>query len=282
MKTFLIRIGSIFVFLFGIPQLFPEILKLTLFVRLIICFLFAFIYLIAWTYSKWIGFIQKISRTLAYFLYLLIFHPYFRLLYQAIILFFTSLISGFQPLIIVLCFFSFLVSFSSLKQYPIQEYGFKKNNQKLIFEDNFSSNNGWLLNYWGTTNPSKTARIENSTIVFEALENELLDNTKEYGAYIDLKDGISEGSKYLISCSVKSEPGTTMRFQLWIHDNVIGNNSSMRTGKDPQNLEIPGTSYEEKKVEFVATATNGIRIHLHNKGGVGRISVRQVSVIQIS
>ncbi len=179
-------------------------------------------------------------------------------------------------------FFSFLVSFSSLKQYPIQEYGFKKNNQKLIFEDNFSSNNGWLLNYWGTTNPSKTARIENSTIVFEALENELLDNTKEYGAYIDLKDGISEGSKYLISCSVKSEPGTTMRFQLWIHDNVIGNNSSMRTGKDPQNLEIPGTSYEEKKVEFVATATNGIRIHLHNKGGVGRISVRQVSVIQIS
>lgn len=155
-------------------------------------------------------------------------------------------------------------------------------NKELIFKDDFNANQGWQLNYWGTTNPQKTNRIENSTIIFEANENELKNANKEFGAYYDLKNGIYEGYTYEVCCKVKSDPNTTMKFQLWLHDNVIGNRSSMRTKKMPEELETPSINFEEIKTRFVATATNGIRIHLHNKGGLGKIYVKEVAVYKVS
>lgn len=83
----------------------------------------------------------------------------------------------------------------------------------LIFEDKFESiGSGWFLNYWGSNNPSKTNRIENGAMIFEATESELQNDNKEFGAYYNLSNGIFEGNEYEVICKVKSDPGTTMRF----------------------------------------------------------------------
>lgn len=164
----------------------------------------------------------------------------------------------------------------------LDKFFMQKKNKELIFKDDFSNEQGWQLNYWRTTNPEKTNRIEDSTMIFEAREDELLNEKKEFGAYYDLKNGIYEGYTYEVICKVKSDPGTTMKFQLWLHDNVVGNRSSMRTAKSPEELETPSNDFQEIKIKFVATATNGIRIHLHNKGGLGKIYVKDVTVYKIS
>lgn len=155
-------------------------------------------------------------------------------------------------------------------------------NKELIFKDNFVNNKGWHLNYWGTNNPEKTNRVENSTMVFEAQENEVQNKNKEFGAFYDLKNGIYEGFKYEVCCKVKSDPSTTMKFQLWLHDNVVGNKSSTRTKKEPKEIKTPGNEFEEIKARFIATSTNGIRIHLHNKAGFGKIYIKEVSVYKVS
>jgi len=155
-------------------------------------------------------------------------------------------------------------------------------NKELIFKDDFNTDQGWQLNYWGTTNPAKTNRIENSTMIFEAREDELQNANKEFGAYFDLKNGIYEGYTYEVCCKVKSDPNTTMKFQLWLHDNVVGNRSSMRTKKMPEEFKTPSNDFKEIKARFIATVTNGIRIHLHNKGGFGKIYVKEVVVYKVS
>ncbi len=268
---------------FSIPQMFPEILSQSILNRIIISLLLPIILglviLLISTFPRWIGYVKKISNKLAYILFLLIFHPFARVVYLTIILLAIIFVSNFNYLIIALSAIALLIFLWSLKQFPLQE--FKKNKKEIIFEDDFVSNKGWIMNYWGTTNPDKTNRIESSMIIFEATENELLHPNKEFGAYIDLKNGIDEGSAYEVSCLVKSEPGTTMKFQLWLHDNVIGNNSSMRTEKNPAQLKTPGNDFEKIKLEFIATVTKGIRIHLHNQGGVGKIIVDKVTVSRL-
>ena len=96
------------------------------------------------------------------------------------------------------------------------------------------------------------------------------------------QNGIYEGYTYEVRCKVKSDPNTTMKFQLWLHDNVVGNRSSMRTEKVPKAMETPSNEFKEIKTNFIATATNGIRIHLHNKGGLGKIYVREIAVYKVS
>lgn len=164
----------------------------------------------------------------------------------------------------------------------LDKFFIQKKNKELIFKDDFSTNQGWQLNYWGTTNPEKTNRIENSTMIFEAYEDELLNEKKEFGAYYDLKNGVYEGYTYEVTCKIKSDPGTTMKFQLWLHDNIVGNRSSMRTAKSPEELETPSNDFQEIKAKFVATVTNGVRIHLHNKGGLGKIYVKDIIVYKVS
>ncbi len=165
--------------------------------------------------------------------------------------------------------------------FPIYRFFDKALLQKLgkttIFEDEFDfGNKGWALNYWGSNNPDKTCRIENSSIVFQAEEADLVDTRKEYGAYFDLKNGIYEGSKYEVSCWVKSEQGTTMGFKLWVHD-TMGHND----GKFPANFYMPGVDFEEVKLGFTGTSSQGLRIHLHNKAGSGKILVDKVRVIKV-
>lgn len=146
---------------------------------------------------------------------------------------------------------------------------------KVVFEDDFESGNkGWELNYW-TINTPKTNRIENSAMIFEANENELMDPRKEFGAFIDLRNGIYRDYKYEVSCSVRSEENTTMQFRLWLHDS-IGGASSINTP-----WIIPPVSGEVIKLDFVANSTEAIRIHLHIKAGEGIIIVNEVFVRKI-
>ena len=147
---------------------------------------------------------------------------------------------------------------------------------EIVFKDDFDAGNkGWALNYWGSYNPQKTNRIENSTMIFEATESDLADTRKEFGAYIDLRNGIYRGYTYEIICKVKSAEHTTMQFMLWLHD-TLGGASSINTP-----LGTPSTSGETIKLEFEVNVTEAIRIHLHNKAGEGKILVNGVVVRKI-
>lgn len=177
--------------------------------------------------------------------------------------------------------FSYVIIFIVLL-FPIYRYLdrflLNKFRREIIFEDDFdSTSKGWYLNYWGSTNPQKTNRIENSLMIFEANENELVDPKKEFGAYVDVRNGIYQGYTYEISCKVKSDIETTMGFQLWVHDTTGGISSVW----EPSKFFSPQTSFREIKLKFIATSTGAIRVHLHNKAGKGRILVDNVSVVKV-
>lgn len=152
-----------------------------------------------------------------------------------------------------------------------------KTKRAIVFEDNFDfGNKGWRFNYWGSNNPDKTCRIEQSSMVFEAEDSDLTSPQKENGACFDLTDGVYQGSKYEISCWVKSSKNTTMGFKLWVHD--ARGQAEM---KFPANFYTPGNRYEEVKVGFIATQSQALRIHLHYKAGRGKIYVDKVKVVKV-
>lgn len=151
----------------------------------------------------------------------------------------------------------------------------KLGNTKVFFDNFDFSNKGWLLNYWGSNDPDKTCRYEDSVLVFEAEEKDLVDSKKEYGAYYDLVSGIYENNKYEISCMARADKGTTMGIKLWVHD-TKGHNGI----KYPANFYTPGETLEEIKVGFTGTTSQALRIHLHVKPGKGKIFVDSVTVIK--
>ncbi len=146
-----------------------------------------------------------------------------------------------------------------------------------VFFDDFDKDNyAWIFNYWGSTNPQKTNRIQNGCMVFEANQNEWPNQNFQNGALIDLRNGIIEGLNYTVKCKVKSSLNSTMGFKLWLHD--IKENNSMT---NPIAFETPPSDdYKEYSLTFKATETNAIRIHLHCKAGVGFLEVDSVKVIR--
>jgi hypothetical protein len=104
--------------------------------------------------------------------------------------------------------------------------------KELIFEEDFTNSVSWRLNHWGSHNPSKTNRIENHKMIFEATPEELQDPNKFFGANFDLRNGIYSGNTYEISCIVNSMKNATMKFQLWVHD-TAGGDSSVSQPKTP-------------------------------------------------
>ncbi|TXH00936.1 MAG: hypothetical protein E6P95_02780 [Candidatus Moraniibacteriota bacterium] len=154
-----------------------------------------------------------------------------------------------------------------------------KVDSNLIFDDDFDYNKGWVLNYWGSTNPSKTNRIQNSMMYFQAQENELTGRIKENGAYIDLRDRISNGSTYEVSCKIKADFNTTMGFQLWVHDTIGGDpNASVR---EPTDFIVPTQEFETIKLKYTARTSNAMRIHLHTRPGQGQIMVDKIRVVRL-
>lgn len=266
----------------GIPQMFPEILKLSVVSRILITLtpplVIGIIILFVSTYSIWIKIIQKINKQLARILFYLIFHPYAKVSYLALVLIAIVFVSNFNYSVIALSITASIIFLSSLKQFPLQEYK-EEDDKEIIFDDDFVNNRGWFLNYWGTTNPSKTNRIENSMMIFEAEEEELLSTKKEFGAYIDLKNGIRESVTYEIHCKVKSDINTTMGFQIWVHD-TLGGNPAVSV-KEPSHFYLPDRNYKTIKLRYRANSTNAIRIHLHNKGGKGKILVDKITVYRL-
>lgn len=169
----------------------------------------------------------------------------------------------------------FVVTFFTLYRI-IDRMVLKKLANSKIFQDDFDfSNKGWELNYWGSNSPDKTCRYEDSSLVFEAQESDLLDERKEYGAYYDLVSGIYEKDRYEISCMIRADKGTTMGIKLWAHD-VKGRNSI----KYPANFYTPGEQLEEIKIGFTGTSSQALRIHLHVHPGKGKIYVDKVTVIK--
>jgi hypothetical protein len=147
----------------------------------------------------------------------------------------------------------------------------------IIFEDDFSfGNKGWRLNYWGSNNPDKTCRIEQSSMVFEAEDQELQSSQKENGAYYDLHEKIYKGSRYEVICWVRSGASSTMGFKLWVHDTKGGGEMKSST-----NFIKPDSDYQEVKVQFVGTDSNALRIHLHYKPGKGKIFVDRVRAVKL-
>lgn len=148
---------------------------------------------------------------------------------------------------------------------------------EVIFFDDFAEDTyAWIKNYWGSTNPQKTNRIQNGGMVFEANQNEWQSQNSENGAFIDLRNGIIEGLNYTVKCKVKSSSDSNMGFKLWLHD--IKGNGSMT---NPIAFETPPSNdYKEYSLTFKATVTKAIRIHLHCKAGVGYLMVDSVKVIR--
>jgi hypothetical protein len=148
---------------------------------------------------------------------------------------------------------------------------------EVVFFDDFDkATYAWILNYWGSTNPEKTNRIQNGCMVFEANQNEWPSRHSENGAFLDLSNGIIEGLNYTIKCKVKSSLNSTMGFRLWVHD-VKGSS----TITNPIAFETPPSDdYKEYSLAFKATETNAIRVHLHCKAGAGFLMVDSVKVIR--
>jgi hypothetical protein len=164
--------------------------------------------------------------------------------------------------------------------FPIYRYFdrlfLQKRNGELIYQDKFQNNAGWHLNYWGTIDPLKTNRIENSQMIFEAIRGEIVNKDGHFGAFYDLRNGIYSGNTYRVICMVKSMDNATMGFQLWVHD-VAGHSDKFM----PEQPIIPPERGKEIDLEFKATSTNALRIHLHCRGGSGKIVVEYVRVYKI-
>ncbi|MDD5489469.1 MAG: hypothetical protein PHP25_02210 [Candidatus Moranbacteria bacterium] len=152
--------------------------------------------------------------------------------------------------------------------------------KQLIFEDDFSViKEKWHLRYWEENNPDKNInRIEYSTMIFEAEESQIANHEKKFGAYYDF-DSLSEGDEYEVVCWVKSIPDSTMKFQVWLHDNIMGGRS-IWSARMPKYPIIPSLRYQKISVKFIATTRKALRIHLEATPGLGKILVRRVKLLK--
>jgi hypothetical protein len=195
--------------------------------------------------------------------------------YQNLYSFFKLIINFFSKTIEIKLFTIILIFVLAI---PIYKLLVKKIVVRLfserIFHEDFSTNsNFWVMNYWGSSNPHKTNRIENNSMIFEAQPNEWPKDGIG-GAYYDLMTGLEEGLTYEVSCKVKSSPGTTMKFQLWLHD-TMDRNSVITV------IEIPPENVLKTYIlKFKSTDSKAIRIHLHCFSGAGQIIVNEVSVLR--
>ncbi|MFT3911444.1 MAG: nucleotide-binding protein [Ferruginibacter sp.] len=159
----------------------------------------------------------------------------------------------------------------------INLYGIKSTKRTLIWQDNFDNINHWKMNFWGSKNSIKTNRIENGEMIFEATSDEVENENGSYGAYIDLTSKIENEKTYEIRCKICSLANTTMGFQLWIHDGKDGKTKVI----EPLFPKTPSIIPEIIKVQFTATESNSMRIHLYCRCGLGMLKVSEVTVYQI-
>lgn len=152
---------------------------------------------------------------------------------------------------------------------------------KVVFEDNFISDKGWYRAYWEENNPKREeiCRLENSKMVFEATSDDVVNERKKFGAYFDVRN-LVEGNAYSLSCEVCSVVNTTMKFQLWLHNDVLFKGSTWSMREPPAEF-IPNIRWTKLEAVFSATATKALRIHMEATPGIGKIFVRRVKLIKL-
>ncbi|MCU0360753.1 MAG: toll/interleukin-1 receptor domain-containing protein [Bacteroidia bacterium] len=153
-----------------------------------------------------------------------------------------------------------------------------KHFEKQVWSDKFKGPGSWIFNYWTKAQPNENEfnRVVGSNMFFKALAENIGSN--EYGACIDIP-GLISGGSYIVRCKVRASPGSTMAFQLWVHDGRTNKNAA----KSPLTLKTPAANYYETvNLEFTVNETRAIRIHLHCKTGKGFIKVSEVVLLQIT
>lgn len=158
-----------------------------------------------------------------------------------------------------------------------------KNQYKQIFKEDFKNDNArWVYPFWpvNTRFPSEFKRGDGYFSVSGDVNAWAL-MRGENGAFIDLLEGIEEDSVYEIACKVKSSSAsTTMQFRLWVHDTNEGHN--VTNPRNPKAFSsFSDQDYTSISVQFKATHTKAMRIHLLCKGGTGAIIFKEVTVKKI-
>ena len=157
-------------------------------------------------------------------------------------------------------------------------------NHFLVIEENFKKNEGqWLLNYWNEKGSDKTNRIDDGSMIFKCSDDELIDSKRRgrTGSYRDFNE-LEEGAVYEIIAIVKSEKNTTMRTRLWIHDNTVGHNSSIKSVFSHRNGVTPNyKKFEEIKVKFEVNERKAFRVHLDCFPGEGSILYDSVKIYKL-
>ncbi len=131
-------------------------------------------------------------------------------------------------------------------------------------------NHNWILNHWG----SDVSFIERDKMIFRGIRTRL----ETDGCHINLKDILTIGKLYKVSCFVKSLANTTGKFQLWCHDNI---------GIDPHGSEMaipyatPSIEGERCSLRFDPKFNSNLRIHLQYMPGEGQIEVSDLRIVEL-
>lgn len=128
----------------------------------------------------------------------------------------------------------------------------------------------WHLNHWG----SNCARLEGNKIIFTGT----LAPEGSDGCHIDLLNSLEIGATYEIACDIKSDNGTTAKFQLWCHDKVVDPNGvSVSTP-----FKTPSSKGEIVSLLFKAEFNESIRIHIQCSAGTGQIEVTEIRIYKLN
>lgn len=150
---------------------------------------------------------------------------------------------------------------------------------EVIFEDNFSTDTGWHLKYWENENQKDiNYRIQNG-MIFKAAHEDISNREGRYGAYRDFPNLSTEGT-YKLTTWVKSEKDSTMKFQIWLHNDVLGRGSSW-TKREPASAFTPLEKSQKISVNFTITQTRSLRVHLEATPGIGKIIVEKIRLEHI-
>jgi hypothetical protein len=150
----------------------------------------------------------------------------------------------------------------------------------LIFNDDFANDKGWHRRYWEEDNPNAGINIiENGKMIFKARLDDLQNKEKRYGAYYDFT-GLIAGDSYEVTCLVRSQPNTTMKFQIWLHNNIYGRTSTW-SHRQPTSPVTPGVKRQRIIAKFNVTETRSLRIHLECSPGDGEIYVENIKLERI-
>lgn len=152
----------------------------------------------------------------------------------------------------------------------------------LVFEDDFlelPDGKGWSRNYWQPPNLKddlKTCRIVDSCFRLAGTPEQLT-HPRGNGAFKDLD--VEMYQQYEVVCRVRSDPGTTCRFQLWLHD--ISEGGKEPSAREPDPPRTLSTEFEDIDLTYQTTGTGKLRIHLHYLAGDGVIFVDSVKVYHV-